>query len=508
MSFLALFSQELSLGWGHLGTLAVGALGCYLAHVLYLLYLHPLAAFPGPRLAALSTWWLYRVSRAGRADQVFEELHRKYNTRALRISPNELHIQDSSLYHTIYSQDHAYAKDAYFYAAFGTPHSLFVETDRTLHRQRRKMLNNFFSKSSIRNMQGLLYQRVDKLCLQIVRLSDKGPMNIYNAIRCMTVDLITDIGFGNSFDLTDKARGSGFETDFLQAFNLVATSIWEFMYLPVTRFLVGLLPLSVTIALGGPSAHMARLVMTVSDTVTKFRSLKATGKSESREVVFDGLVGLNDGEMKAEATDILVAGSDTTATTLSVAIFQLCKNPKVYDELKREIRQQHLQAAEDFNLTALEKLPYLTAVVKEALRFANAVPGRLPRVVPPAESGAAPLVVDGKAIPPGTTVGISAAAVHSDPSIWGSDARSFKPERWLQGDAKQLEKYLVTFSKGARQCLGINLAYAELTLALAVFTTRFDFTLDETMKLVDMDIYDGFTAAYRGTGPRARVWVL
>lgn len=51
---------------------------------------------------------------------------------------------------------------------------------------------------------------------------------------------------------------------------------------------------------------------------------------------------------------------------------------------------------------------------------------------------------------------MSAHAVHSDESIWGPNPRRFNPNRWLEGDGKQLDKYLVTFSKGARQCLGIK----------------------------------------------------
>ncbi|KAJ4245782.1 hypothetical protein NW762_013906 [Fusarium torreyae] len=50
----------------------------YLLNAVYLLYFHPLAKFRGPRRAAVSTWWIYLVSRSGQADKVFEELHRKY----------------------------------------------------------------------------------------------------------------------------------------------------------------------------------------------------------------------------------------------------------------------------------------------------------------------------------------------------------------------------------------------------------------------------------------------
>ncbi|KAF4306103.1 hypothetical protein GTA08_BOTSDO14155 [Botryosphaeria dothidea] len=55
-----------------------------------------------------------------------------------------------------------------------------------------------------------------------------------------------------------------------------------------------------------------------------------------------------------------------------------------------------------------------------------------------------------------------------DESIWGPNAESFIPERWLGGDKmKELDKHLLTFSKGARACIGINLAHAEVFYMLA-----------------------------------------
>ena len=190
-----------SLNYIQLSALLLSVLASYLfLRTFYFLYFHPLSSFPGPRRAAISTWWLYFVSNSGRAEQTFEQLHRKYSkydsifcpaaltfnlieTRVLRISPNELHISDSTVYHTIYSQDHAFLKHDYFYEAFLTPHSVSEETDPILHRQRRKMLNNFFSKSSIRRMQHLIYDKVEKLCTVLSENSGKGPLNIHNAVR-------------------------------------------------------------------------------------------------------------------------------------------------------------------------------------------------------------------------------------------------------------------------------------------------------------------------------------
>jgi hypothetical protein len=186
------------------------ALASLVLRAVYLLYLHPLASFRGPRRAALSEWWLYSVAKTGRPEEILEQLHRKYSmcpcpvcvyvcvaqlaliasgpftdTRALRIGPNELHLSDSTLYHTVYSQGHSFAKHAHFYDAFGTVPSLFLERDRDRHRQRRKALGRFFSKASIRGMQRLLSAKVEALCDLISAKANEGPVNFYNAARCV-----------------------------------------------------------------------------------------------------------------------------------------------------------------------------------------------------------------------------------------------------------------------------------------------------------------------------------
>ncbi|KAF7536163.1 hypothetical protein G7054_g4763 [Neopestalotiopsis clavispora] len=472
-----------------LGGAALLAILYPLMRIIYLLYFHPAFSFKGPTFAALSTWWLYSINKAGRAEQVFEQLHRKYNTRALRIGPNEIHISDSTLYHTIYSQDHVYTKDPYFYDAFGTPHSVFVETDRELHRQRRKCLSRFFSKASVRERAG----------------GGKEPINIYNAARCLTIDVISDVAFGHSLNTLGNSNGNSFESSFLQALDVAAYSIWDMMFFPQLRVIAGLMPPGLTMWLGGPAAHFARQMENIKKIVKKFQDLKSVGKTFDHPVVFDHLSQLDSTSLVAEATDILVAGSDTTATTLAVALHQLACLPEVYTALKNELQRADLKTSDDYDLTRIDQFPYLAATVKESLRFATAVPGRLPRVVPSPQSRAGVLKIDGQVVPEGTIVGISAYTVHFDESIWGSDARKFNPDRWLSDDKKDLDKYLVPFSKGARQCLGINLANAELTLALAMLMSRFDIVADETMTDVDLYSFDGFTISFKdGSGPRVK----
>lgn len=116
-------------------------------------------------------------------------------------------------------------------------------------------------------------------------------------------------------------------------------------------------------------------------------------------------------------------------------------------------------------LPVLEQLPYLNAVMKEGFRLTYGVSCRLARIDPDNEiifsSGAKQFI-----IPAGTPVGMSSVQIHHNEAIF-PNSKKFEPERWLDGKNKAREKYMVSFTAGSRQCLGINLAHAELYLGLS-----------------------------------------
>ncbi|EOD46532.1 putative cytochrome p450 protein [Neofusicoccum parvum UCRNP2] len=202
-------------------------------------------------------------------------------------------------------------------------------------------------------------------------------------------------------------------------------------------------------------------------------------------VLFDKLQDLPDQVQISEAMSTLIAGSDTTAFTLSFASYAISKAPAIRARLEKELKDNIADPDQMPSLGELERLPYLAACVKESLRLAMPAPGRLPRVLP---ASGPPLVIDGQVIPPGSVIGYSAYSVHYDESVWGTDARQFMPERWMGDDAKHLENYLVTFSKGNRACIGINLAQAEIYTVLAHLFRKFDMEL-LTDKLTTRDVF-------------------
>jgi cytochrome P450 len=120
----------------------------------------------------------------------------------------------------------------------------------------------------------------------------------------------------------------------------------------------------------------------------------------------------------------------------------------------------------------------LTFVLTTALRMAYGTAQRSPR-----SSDTMPITYKDYVIPPKTEVSMDIYSISHDENIF-PDSHTFKPERWADKprapDGKQLNRYMASFGRGARSCLGINLAYAELYIAVANIYRRFEFELFET----------------------------
>ena len=175
--------------------------------------------------------------------------------------------------------------------------------------------------------------------------------------------------------------------------------------------------------------------------------------------------------LRDEAVIVAGAGTLTTSWALTVAVYHLLASPRILSKLKKELQMVIPDPNISTPLPVLEQLSYLTAVIQEALRLSYGVSSRLQRVCPDK-----PLFFTDPdnnkewTIPPNTPVSMTSTLIHHDESIF-PDSHSFIPERWIGNPS--LQRYLVSFSKGSRQCIGINLAYAEMYLCLAKVFRKF-----------------------------------
>jgi cytochrome P450 len=167
-----------------------------------------------------------------------------------------------------------------------------------------------------------------------------------------------------------------------------------------------------------------------------------------------------------EGMVVVGAGTETTAWTLVVGLTHIILNDEVRRRLESELHNA-IASKGTLHLNELEQLPYLSACIKEALRLSYGVTSRLPRVAP--NQALEVPGTKGLEIPTGTKVSMNAVMIHRNPQLF-PQPDVFHPERWLE--APHLDRHLVSFSKGARQCLGINLAKAGLYMALGAIFGR------------------------------------
>ena len=172
-----------------------------------------------------------------------------------------------------------------------------------------------------------------------------------------------------------------------------------------------------------------------------------------------------------EAMVIIIAGSETTASTLAAIMYHLLADRELLARLKTELKTaipdpQHLPVA-----SKLDSLPFLNAVIQEALRLYPGATHRQDRTCPDEDLAYETPNGESYVIPRGTAIGMTAPIINRHPNLY-ERPDEFIPNRYVK--SPELRKYNFSFSKGARQCIGINLAYQELQTFTAGIFRRYD----------------------------------
>ncbi|KUL84200.1 hypothetical protein ZTR_06934 [Talaromyces verruculosus] len=459
----------------------VTALVIIAGYMIYLvvarLLLSPLARFPGPKLAALSNWYefYYDVLQQGQFTAHIQKLHHEYGP-IIRVTPTELHINDPEFFDILYARDGRRHKYDYFSGRFGYARDTFSTWQHELHHQRRKALSPYFSDKSIREFQPAIRAKVDKLRTKLSTYVDDGRvLHLNRAWMALTTDIITEYAFARSYDQLDSPDFQETLHDALVAIYTTGQfALHFFMVFPILDALPNWLDLGrkvEEIRTGSNDLHKDTKHATIFHELLN-SDLPDVEKSSAR---------LGD-----EAQLIVAAGLITTSWALSVASFHIISDPEVSRKLRHEILYA-TSAVQNADLHQLEKLPHLHGCVREGIRLAHGITTRNPRLTPDSD-----LKYGDWIIPRNTPVSMTNVDVLMNKDIY-PDPDKFIPERWINDPG--LDRYFVPFGKGSRMCLGINLAQAELYLAIATIFGRFDFDLYET-DLSDVQMKHAYLIPY------------
>ncbi|KAL8789277.1 MAG: hypothetical protein Q9213_001200 [Squamulea squamosa] len=487
--------------------------------VIYRLAFHPLARFPGPKLAAATKWYEFYFDvlkyPGGQFAEEIRKMHKVYGP-IVRINPDELHVEDPEWYDTLYASNPT-RRDKWPAAAkmAGTPLAGFGTVEHTLHVKRRAALSPMFSSRSITEAGDIIREQVEVLCKNFEdHLTTRKPMELKTAFIGFTLDTVSIFALGESMGLqNDVIRAKGW-VDMIKAVSKTTPVAKQFPWLislgqkiplkflqVMDPMMAGLLQIHEDMH-GRASRYLAGDAITRSDVTEPERSSEAILPPVFEYIRASALPPSEKGvhRLAQEGFTVVVAGGETSARILAFGIFYIMSHLHVLRRLQIELDTAIPDASEIPPVRVLEDLTYLAAVVKESLRISAIPTSRFPLTTP------GEMHYKGWVIPPTTPVGMTPHDVLLDPSVF-EKPDNFDPVRWIQ--KPYLDRYLVTFGKGTRMCQGMKFAWAELTTAIAIIIRRFELELYETTKERDVDyIGDFFLGANHPDSPGIRVNVI
>ncbi|KAI0484433.1 isotrichodermin C-15 hydroxylase [Xylariaceae sp. FL0804] len=468
----------------HVGMYALLALFTIVAWqistLVYNVHFHPLRRFPGPLLQRASRLpWAVRHAVGLQAFDT-QRLHDRYGP-VVRIGPDHLSFTDARAWKDIYghrvgSESHAaeMSKSFVFSKTIrAIPHSI-INAGREEHARLRRALSHGFSDGSMRQQEPLIARYVDLLLARLHAECGGGAraLNVEAWYNWATFDIVGDLVFGQPFRCLESA-------DYHPWVGFLFRSV---------RLGAGMVAL--TYVGGGALVQLAyrlgvrtlRALREYTDGMLRTR----LAMEQPRPDLFEGLLKRRDEwdlsfeKLSAVASLLVLAGSETTATLLSGATYLLLTHPQALDKVVEEVRSTFKDAGE-INISSVSNLSYMLAVLNESLRLYPPVASSLVRVVPRGGATIADHFVAG-----GTFVEIQHWSVNHSKENW-ADPWTFDPERFLRSKEEALAAgnnldAFQAFNVGPRNCIGRNLAYAEMRLILARVLFDFDLKLADESK--------------------------
>ncbi|KAM0802677.1 oxoglutarate/iron-dependent oxygenase [Usnea florida] len=440
----------------------------------YRLTLHPLAQFPGPRLAAVTFFYefYHDYFRGGQYLFHIRDMHAKYG-HIVRISPDELHINDPSFLPELMPAG-GRRRDKYprMIQVFGFSQAAGATADHDLHRTRRAAMSKMFTKDSVRKLEPIMRKEMDQLLGRLKEFQEDGrEINLLPMFGAFTNDVISEYAYGYSLNWVQAPQFNSVFFDMITGFHDLGPFAVQFKwFMPMFQRL----PRRLILKINPGFETFVRFRMQLFSNVERISKAHREGKDS--KTVFDEMLDskLSEEDKKPsrlvlEAMNFSIAGTETSSWILSIMTVHILENPRVVAKLRAELKAALPDPNEPLSIKDTEQLPYLSAVITEGMRLAMGTSQRQTRINP----NEVWTYNDGNkqwSIPPGTPVGMSAPLIHLNPDIF-DNPMEFRPERFIENPL--LKRNLMTFSMGSRQCLGMNLAYGEIFLILSQIWRRF-----------------------------------
>ncbi|KAK5658141.1 hypothetical protein OQA88_2114 [Cercophora sp. LCS_1] len=472
------------------GTLPVGAvdltagvaitalLAAYLLGTcIYSLTLHPLAAFPGPKLTSASRLPFWIACLTGKQVEWMHDLHTRYGP-VVRYAPTDLSFIDegssSSAWKAIHGHErgeHEFPKaKEWFVSPANGVYGINSAIPHAHHRRLRRLFAPAFSERALKAQEPLFRRHTDLLMTRLAEAaSAKSDIDLVKLYQFTTFDIMGDLTFGQPLGLLQNNKYSTWVQSVFDSIKAI----------PIAQFIQHYTLLDALFNLVEPKAIRDMKYNHFRHSADRVDKRLEQGSKEpdiwNMVLSAEGEKKLGLEEMYCHADVFMLAGSETTGTVLPAVTYFLLTHREKMTRLVEEIRGEFGEEGE-ITMESTAGLRYLNACIQEALRLFPPVPVGVPRVVPSPGKTIAGRYVAGE-----TRVSVHHFATYHSAANF-AEPDSFVPERWLGEDDKysgDRREAVQAFAYGPRDCIGRNMAMHEMRLILARVLFRFDLVLCE-----------------------------
>jgi cytochrome P450 len=357
----------------------------------------------------------------------------------VRLAPNEVSVINIEAVKKIYNARETFRKTSWYSDFSVTSENIFNTSRTELHRRLRRLLSGSMSETSLQVVVPQVQSKIDLMIKRIgEEMEHRGAADVIKWFLFMATDVIGELSFGDSFRTLEIGKNSGYTKDLENLGYLGAVrSAFPMLialakYLPIPYF-------------KRPLQSTKNMVRYADESIARYRNLLDSDPTSVKWTLFTKVFQNNDKEslshveLRANASAYIVAGSDSTAVTLTYLVWCVCRDPTVKAALLEDLRA--LPA--DFDLSHLRDLSYLNQVIDETLRLYSGIQSALPRWVPDGGDNIA-----GYWLPGGTTVCTQAYSMHRNPDVFPKPD-VFDPSRW-GSPTREMKDSFMPLGSGAR----------------------------------------------------------
>ncbi|KAF9024028.1 cytochrome P450 [Hymenopellis radicata] len=375
------------------------------------------------------------------------------------------------------------------------------------HKRARKIMLPGFMGSEAKSSLPIFFGCAEKMAEQWQDMIASDPaqsavIDIPNWTSRATLDAIGQAAFDYQFGALDDAQNAlakAYTNFFFKVFGIpnkaavLVFSVLDNLPVRLTDFFFTHFPPKRLLS----ALATTRLANSVSKDLVEEKSSALLGCKGRRDIMSllvkanrteDPKAKLSEKELLAQMNIIILGGHETTSNTLSFVLIEMCKNPDMQKRVRQEIHSKG--NTRDFTAADFGSMPYLTAFIKETLRFHPVVYNLwriaggddvIPLMYPiTTETGE---VLTELPVPKGVHITTSIAAYNRNTDIFGEDADIFNPDRWLRESEVQRKNKvplgvyanLFSFSGGARSCIGWQFAVLALHAFMVELIGQFEF---------------------------------